>query len=182
MERDTEKTPGSARGETAGKGVWAHPLDFIAEDHMREREVCALIDRLVVAAPVSDDDIGRMLSFLVEHLPHHLLDEEVDLFPLMLQRCDPEDEIDKVIDKLCLDHAHATADAPEIVAILRVFARHSAPLCERDRGQMAAFAHHSRRHLILENAIILPIARARLTQGDLATMKSHMLERRGLPQ
>lgn len=180
MAGDSEQPPGSARGETAGMDEWEHPLDFIAEDHMREREVCAWIDKLVAAAPVAGADIRRMLTFLTEHLPQHLLDEEVDLFPMMLQRCEPEDEIDKVIDKLLLDHAHASADAPGIVAILTAFAETPARLSDHDCQQMAAFAHHSRRHLILENAIILPIARARLTPEDLATMKSHMLERRGL--
>jgi hemerythrin-like domain-containing protein len=45
---------------------------------------------------------------------------------------------------------------------------------------MMDFAHHARRHLILENAVILPIARARLTEADLNAMKRHMLERRSL--
>lgn len=45
---------------------------------------------------------------------------------------------------------------------------------------MAVFAHHARRHFTLENAAILPIARARLTAEDLRTMKMHMLERRSV--
>ncbi|NNF25036.1 MAG: hypothetical protein HKN63_09570 [Rhodobacteraceae bacterium] len=180
MGKDTERLLNSARGETARIGDLDNPLDFIAEDHMREREVCALIDRLVSAASLQDADIHQMLAFLEDHLPQHLADEEIDLFPMMLERCDPEDEIEKVIDKLHSDHGHALADAPAIIAMIQSVAAASPQLSDDDCQQMAAFAHHARRHLILENAVILPIARARLTDDDLSVMKRHMLERRGL--
>ena len=42
------------------------------------------------------------------------------------------------------------------------------------------FAGHVRRHLVAENAILLPIVRARLTRADLATLSAHMRARRGL--
>ena len=180
MGKDTERLLTSAPGETAGVGDLENPLDFIAEDHMREREVCALIDRLVSAASLQDADIHQMLAFLGDQLPQHLADEEIDLFPMMLERCNPEDEIEKVIGKLHADHGHALADAPAIVALIQSVSAASPALSDDDCQQMAAFAHHARRHLILENAVILPIARARLTLDDLAVMKKHMLERRGL--
>ena len=170
----------TARGETADASSVDNPLDFIAEDHMREREVCAVIDRIVTTASMERSEIDQVLTFLEAQLPQHLADEEIDLFPLMLKRCEPEDEIDKVIDKLQSDHGHAIADAPAIVAIIRSFGKRSLKPSQADCEQMADFAHHARRHLILENAVILPIARARLTEADLTTMKRHMLERRSL--
>jgi hemerythrin-like domain-containing protein len=178
--KETERLLNSTTGNTASIDALENPLDFIAEDHMREREVCALIDKLVSAASLQDADIDQMLTFLEDHLPQHLADEEIDLFPMMLERCDPEDEIDKVIDKLHSDHGHALADAPAIIAMIQTIESAAPALSDDDCQQMAAFAHHARRHLILENAVILPIARARLTDGDLAAMKRHMLQRRGL--
>jgi len=180
MGKDSKRLLNTANGESAGVGNLENPLDFIAEDHMREREVCALIDRIVASASMESAELEQVLTFLEDHLPQHLADEEIDLFPLMLKRCDPEDEIDKVIDKLQSDHSHANADAPAIVAIIQSFGKGRAKPSRSDCQQMADFAHHSRRHLILENAIILPIARARLTKEDLNTMKRHMQERRGL--
>jgi hemerythrin-like domain-containing protein len=177
MEEVRVTTPRPARGETAETGQIGHPLDFIAEDHMREREVCALIDRLVALVPISPADRDQVLLFLLEQLPHHLQDEEIDLFPMMLERCEPEEEIDKVIERLTSDHGHAHADAPAIVALVR------AEVTELDgeaRARLADFARHARRHLVLENAIVLPIARARLTDDDLRIMQRHMKERRGI--
>src|SRR5690606_22482400 len=96
-----------------------NPLDFIIEDHMREREVCDIIDRLVGACPVPSAKRHLILAFLTDQLPQHLADEEIDLFPMMLKRCDPEEEIKSVIDRLKSDHIHALADAPGIVALIR---------------------------------------------------------------
>ena len=121
-----------------------------------------------------------MVAFLNEQLPQHLADEEIDLFPLMLKRCEPEEEIDKVIDKLESDHGHALADAPAIAALIEAYQTDVSEFSTKAYVQMTEFAHHARRHRNLENAIILPIARARLTQADLEIMKLHMLERRGL--
>ena len=180
MGTDSEGLPNGPRGASAGVGKLVNPLDFIAEDHMREREVCAVIDRIVASAPVEGAELEQVLEFLEIQLPQHLADEEIDLFPLMLERCEPEDEIDKVIDKLQSDHGHAIADGPAIVAIIQGFDKERPNPSQSDCQQMARFADHARRHLILENAVILPIARARLTEEDLNTMKKHMLERRGL--
>lgn len=180
MEKVPERRRSATRGETACVENWCNPLDFIAEDHMREREVCALIDRGVASTSMEGAELEQVLTFLEAHLPQHLADEDVDLFPLMLKRCEPEDEIDKVIDKLQSDHDHAIADAPAIVAIIRGCGNRRSKLSHSDCRQMADFAHHARRHLILENAVVLPIARARLTEEDLNIMKRHMLERRGL--
>ena len=165
------------RGETASIGKIGNPLDFIAEDHMREREVCALIDSLVALVPISAEEHDMVLGFLQEQLPQHLQDEEIDLFPMMLERCDPEEEIDKVIDRLTSDHGHAIADAPAVVGLMKT---QGGDLTPEACNILAEFARHARRHLVLENAIIMPIARARLTKADLRIMKRHMHERRGL--
>ena len=180
MAKDTKRLLNTASSKNTGVGDLENPLDFLAEDHMRERETCALIDRIAASALMESADLEQVLTFLEDHLPQHLADEEIDLFPLMLKRCEPEDEIDKVIDKLQSDHRHANADAPAIAAMIRGHGKGRSRPSRSDCQQMAEFAHHSRRHLILENAVILPIARARLTKEDLNAMKRHMLERRGL--
>ncbi len=180
MGKNPERLLGIARGVAADVSDLDNPLDFIAEDHMREREVCAVIDRIVASASMECAEIDQVLTFLEAQLPQHLADEEIDLFPMMQKRCKREDEIDKVIDKLQSDHGHAIADAPVIVAIIRGLDNPNSRPSHSDCVQMTDFAHHARRHLILENAVILPIARARLTEADLDTMKRHMLERRSL--
>lgn len=156
------------------------PLDFIAEDHLRERQICALIDGIAIAAGVNVDDVENVLSFLGEELEMHLEDEEVGLFPAMRDRCKPEDEIDRVIDELLSDHVRARAQTPQVRDVLqRALASRSAP-DDAGRRMLTEFAGRARRHLIVENAIILPIARARLNRDDLDDLRRGMLQRRGL--
>lgn len=180
MGKDPKGLLRTARGEASGVFDLDNPLDVIAEDHMCEREVCTVIDRIVSSASLQRAEIDQVLTFLETQLPQHLADEEIDLFPMMLKRCEPEDEIEKVIDKLQSDHGHAISDGPAIVAIIKGFVKPNAQPTQSDCEKMTDFAHHARRHLILENAVILPIARVRLTEADLNTMKRHMLERRSL--
>lgn len=178
MTKDSERLLTTARGGKAKTGPFNNPLDFIAEDHMREREVCALIDKLVTASSTKSAERKMIVEFLTEQLPLHLADEEIDLFPMMLERCDPEEEIKELIEKLEADHGHALADAPAIAALIEVNKTSDTGFSEKACARMIDFAGHARRHLILENAIILPIARVRLTEDDLETMRNHMRERR----
>lgn len=155
-----------------------NPLDFIESVHREEREVCAVLDRIVVGSSTAHHDAHDVVAFLRTELPLHLEDEEEDFFPLLRARCEPEDEIEKVILRLRSDHEHAADDTPEVIAILEDMP--SSGLSQLERQQLAAYASHARRHLTAENAIILPIARARLTDNDLADMRAAMLKRRGL--
>lgn len=47
-----------------------------------------------------------------------------------------------------------------------------------DRAALRALAQAERRHMTIENAIILPLAKARLTRADRAALKDAMLARR----
>ena len=158
----------------------ADPLEFIHEDHLREREICSVIDRLAGSATLQRGEADEALAFLENELPLHLLDEEEDLFPLLKRRCQAEDEIGRAIQRLSADHEHAVRDTPRVTDILRQIARGENPLTDKNRRVLARFTYHARRHLTLENAIILPFARLRLTEGDLETLRLRMMQRRGL--
>ncbi|POF27750.1 hemerythrin domain-containing protein [Roseibium marinum] len=178
MTRGAARGWAAAGGETVRIGVLENPLDFLAEDHVREREVCALIDKLAAGSPVNDSERHMLLAFLNEQLPQHLADEDIDLFPLMLQRCAPDEEIDKVIHELLAGHGTTRLDAPAIAGLIEAGERELPAFSKKMRTRMTGFAHQARQDLIVENAIILPLARAHLTKNDLAKMKTHMLERR----
>jgi len=157
----------------------ANPLDYIADDHLRERTVCAMLDRIAVGDE-DDQAFEQVRWFLDRELPLHLQDEEEDLFPMMRRRCEPVDEIDAVIERLRAEHRHAQTDTPEIVGIIDDAMVGAGAVSAADRAALSSFAAHARRHLIVENAIILPIARARLTGDDLKNLRLRMLQRRGL--
>jgi hemerythrin-like domain-containing protein len=152
------------------------PIDYLHAVHLCERELCALLERIAARGHARTDEIAAARGFLSGDLPAHLEDEEQDLFPLLRLRCEAEDEIDRLLDRLQDDHRHARPDARAVLDILRAPSR----LSPRATGVLRRFADHARRHLILENAILIPFARLRLTGADLDTLRASMRRRRGL--
>lgn len=174
VRRGAGDTPTSTR-------LLASPLDFISEDHMRERQICAVIDRLAGAEAIDRRAAARVLRFLNEELNVHLRDEAEDLFPLMARRCNEEDAIERAIDRIRGDQDEVVRLLPKLRAMLSGCLDTGGCLTPEDRTVLTAFAGHVRRHLVAENAILLPIARVRLTRADLRTLSKHMRSRRGLP-
>ncbi len=158
----------------------ANPLDFIGVDHLRERQVCAVIDGLAAADALDRRSATAVLRFLNEELNVHLRDEEEDLFPLLARRCTEEDAIEGAIDRIRADQDEAMRLLPEVRAMLAGCLDSGGSLTAEERAVLLRFAAHVRRHLVAENAILLPIARARLTRADLRTLSKHMRMRRGL--
>lgn len=159
----------------------ATPLEFISADHLRERQICAVIDVLAAAASFDRHAALTVLRFLNEELNVHMRDEAEDLFPLLARRCPAEDDIGRVITRICTDLNEATQLLPLIRTILARCLDTGSDLAAEDRKTLIRFAGHVRRHLAAENAILLPIARARLTRRDLNSLSRQMRSRRGLP-
>lgn len=165
----------TARGDPGGIDK---PLERIARDHLDERVVCDHLEKLAVGEKIARADLLSALRFLREDLPLHLLDEELDLFPALRQRCEPDDEIEKAIARLTSDHARADADTPKVIAVLDAQLGRKRPLSDADRQCLTDYAAQARRHLTLENAVVLPLARLRLSQEDQARMAAGMAQRR----
>lgn len=162
------------------RALLGNPLEFIHADHLREREICAMLDRIAGAEFPDRDEVSRVLGYLREELPLHVADEDEDMFPLLRRRCAPEDEIDKAIMRLSADHRRDGKQTPEVIAILEESESGERGLSDEARSTLVGYAALARNHLILENAIILPFARLRLTEHDLETLRLRMLQRRGL--
>ncbi|MFC6590021.1 hemerythrin domain-containing protein [Sulfitobacter pacificus] len=96
----------------------ANPLDFISEDHLRERQVCAVIDGLATADTLDRQATTTVLRFLNEELNVHLRDEAEDLFPLLARRCTEEDAIEGAINRIRADQDEAMRLLPEVRAML----------------------------------------------------------------
>jgi len=157
------------------------PLDFMSEDHLRERQFCVMIDGLAMAPSVDRQDALTVLRFLNEELNVHLRDDAEDLFPLLARRCTPEDAIDRAIARIGVDQDAVRRLLPDMRSILARCLDTGSDLSEAERGTLTRFAGHVRRYLVAENAILLPIARVRLTRLDLRMLALHMRARRGLP-
>jgi hypothetical protein len=156
-------------------------IDLIQNDHMLLRQVCADLDQIagLSAAEAAQLALSPRGYLREEYLAQHA-DEEDGLFPLLRQRCLPEDRIGRMLDQLAQDHRAGKDRFHAVMAVL-------GQLIAEDRGPdtpeatvLTEFAASERRHLIVENAIVLPIARARLTRADRAALRKKMLVRRGL--
>lgn len=156
------------------------PLGFIHEDHLREREICAALDVLASSAAPDAEKVTEVLTFLTHDLPLNIDDEREDLFPLLRRRCKPEDEIDKAIERLSTDYTHAAEDTPKVVAILEKLRVNDQRPTDEETSILRRYITHARRHLFLDNAIVLPFARLRLTHHDLQILRLRMMRRRGI--
>lgn len=158
------------------------PLDYIFADHFRQRSLCRILGELAGAAEFDRAMAQAALDFLRTDFFLHVFDEEKDLFPLLRKRREKQDRIGDILARLVSEHSADALDAELIVAALAGALDEAAPapLDEAARALFARFAANERRHLTAENAIVLPMARARLTSGDLETLGRHMAARRGI--
>jgi hemerythrin-like domain-containing protein len=157
------------------------PLEWFFAEHYRQRQLCLLIDDLSRRTVFDGERIDAIAAFIRQDLPVHIIDEEEDLFPLLRRRCLPEDELERVLAILSADHKADLSTAAQVLAILDAArAQRRAPGLDRDaRAALAGFAAQERQHLALENAVVLPIARLRLTDADLHGLAARLAARRG---
>lgn len=178
------RTPQVRRGDGLSPtdvSLLATPLDFLSEDHLRERQVCSMIDRLALTGSSDHSAARAVLRFVNEELNLHMHDDAESLFPMLARRCPVEDGIGRVISRIRSDLDQAARLLPGLRAALARGLDTGAGLASGDRQLLTRFASHVRRHLAAENAILLPIARARLTRRDLLSLSRQMRARRGLP-
>ena len=158
------------------------PLEWFTAEHYRHRQFCALMHELAADPDFDPKPVAALVDFLRHELGRHLADEEEDLFPLLRRRALPEDDIDQVLGRLTSEHkgdlAHGYALRTHLECCLET---RTAP--GRDsaaRLALDAFASQELRHLALENAVVLPLAKLRLTSKDLKGLTRRLAARRGL--
>lgn len=156
------------------------PLEFIAAEHRRQRDVFALMGTLSSDGRLEQSCADDLIGFLEHELSLHLADEEEDLFPLLRRRCGPEDEIATVLAELRAAHDADQGLAQSIIEDLKTLQRAGvgATLATQARERMRTFASSQLTHLQIENAIVLPMANTRLTDTDLANLTKRMTTRR----
>ena len=158
------------------------PLEYILADHVRQRSVCAALHDFADQGRAGRAESGKVTAFLTQDRLIHHADEEEDLFPAVRRRSLPEDDLGALLARLCDEHRRSDAAVAGIVAAL------SAPP-DRDPIRIGAaggalmqtYCADERRHLAIENWVVLVIAAIRLSRGDLRAMSRTMKARRGLP-
>jgi hypothetical protein len=169
-----------AIAERADLNRMVDPLDHIRDALHRQREVLAALDILALAEAVDAGLASAVLTFLCEDAPTMHLDEACDLHPLLRRRATPDDAIAPLLARIEAEHAAAAAALDAARAALEAIIATGAPPDAAGAQAMRAHARAERRRLILENAIILPLARTRLTARDRRALALRIAARRGV--
>lgn len=157
------------------------PLDLIEHEHLAQAQLCDSLERIADGLP---DNVDRKLcrtviDALQFDMPLHHRDEELGLFPLIERRALPDDNIEDILARLALEHATDECFAGELLENLESLSE-GRKLTNPDMvGYMLrSFFESYRRHIHWENAIVLPLARARLTRDDLDELGRTMIDHR----
>ena len=159
------------------------PLEYLKADHVRQRRVCDVLEKLVSedVDETAADVIEATIAYLSDDFLLHMRDEEIDLFPRLRVSCRLDDEIDGLLDGLQRDHTADEYLATGIVQSLRSMLDIVQPTDVSKLNQLAgSFAMTERRHLKLEDGIVLPIAKRRLSPDELEQIGRSMAARRNI--
>lgn len=164
------------------------PLEMLAACHLRIERQCATLGRLIahVAEHGVDADARQaaervMRYFDTSAIQHHA-DEEVDLFPALIDSMAGSDAvcIREMTQGLAADHRELEARWRRLRGPLsEIAAGVMAPLAGED---VAGFVDFYRRHLAREDQELLPMAQRLLSDADLAGVGRAMRERRGIKE
>jgi hemerythrin-like domain-containing protein len=180
--------PGSRRPAPAFEPLdlrlLARPLDFIAAEHYRLRAAMTQLDWL---ARGSMGDGRRklakaLLRYFTEDYPLHLADEEADFFPLLRQRCGDDAAFLASLETLGEEHHDDVTRLAAVVDSLRRFAEagQRVEIPADFAAGARAYTEALRRHIAWENAVLMPVARARLQSADLRRLAQRFGARRGV--
>jgi iron-sulfur cluster repair protein YtfE (RIC family) len=144
------------------------PLAFLFAEHWRHRQYCRALSEVAQLAAVAPRLLRQMAAFLRVDMGLHVEDEEQDFFPLLRARAEPGDDLDRVLGILSADHDTDRALARAIITGLEEAAKAcTGPAAISGLPEdIARFVTHQMRHIALENAVVLPIARLRLDAAD----------------
>ncbi len=174
---------GAEKIEAIPENLFREPIDYLYADHYRQRVVCGYLDEIArdhEAARVPEI-AALVLDYLLRDLPQHIADEEKDLFPRLLARCRPKDDVERILMVLSEEHDRDEEVILALPAGLRnLIEGRPLPAPEIFIQAASTFAECQRRHLAWEERVILPLARKRLQPEDLAGLGESMAARRGV--
>ncbi len=157
------------------------PIDILAHDNLRQRWLCDILETVADGLPGKLECAlaGMAVEALRTEVPLHHKQEEAGLFPLLVQRAAPQDNIEAVIRQLRQEHVTDDSYSSDLIELLEAIADGTAPNNPEMAGYMIrGFFETYRRHIAFEDLVILPLARMRLTPGDLRRLLSFIRESR----
>lgn len=162
--------------------VETSPFENMLNQRMALLSICAMIDRLPLANANTLQRLGPALAaYLRQDFPAIIAEEEEGMLPLLRQRLLLGDDLEPALRQLCEEHRRDIQRALSLATECDALAE---GLDSEDiagiLASLAAFAEQQRRHLAWEEAIILPVARARLSAQDIKAWNRAMRARKQL--
>lgn len=160
------------------------PLEMLEACHGRLQSQLATLGRLAAWLPEHGADkqaqqaaSAVMRYFDVAAVNHHM-DEEDDLFPVLLARVNEARRADlqALIDWILVNHQHMFAAWARMRERLAAIAAGEAVELTAEQVEMFASRYH--RHMAREEGELLPYARELLTDEDVAALSETMVARR----
>ena len=158
------------------RGLIERPLEFIAAEHHRQREA-AVILHMIADGGFHARGVQQLIEFLETDFVRHIGDEELVFFPALKAHCHPEDNVDRIIARLLDEHEQGQVIVDDVLLILKSRLAGDAIAPDRAR-RMRELADKIRKHLALENGVLLPIARVRLDKTVLRRISDALKQRR----
>ena len=159
----------------------SNPLDLIESTHRMQLLLCDTLEKIADGLPLCVD--GNLCRQAIETLrvdfPLHHLDEEKGLFPLIERRAAPADHLDRILDRLAQEHKKDEGYSAELIESLELLSQGKRPANPDMVGYMLrGFFESYRRHIQWEDAVVMPLARERLTKEDLDDLERIMAQHR----
>lgn len=168
--------------EPSPPALMKEPLEFLFAEHYRHRQMCKILEFLAVTPDFNAALIASTDDFIRYDLALHVIDEEEDLFPLLRRRCAPDDDIEDVLGRLSAEHAMDQTLAREVREVFsQALEKREAPSRLPGGAEtLIALARQERGHMALENAVVMPLARRRLSPEDCENLSVRLAARRGV--
>lgn len=182
--REGNPDPDDLRLEHIPDNVLLDPVDYLFADHCRQADMCEVLKGIAQrdsSPPLDPASAAAILQCLEVDLARHIEDEEHDLFPRLKGRAEPGDRFADILNLMDREHNRDRVLVGEVREGLGRLIEGKAlkdPQSFIRAAEMLAEIHLS--HLNWENAVVLPLARKRLTSEDLETIGRAMAARRGL--
>jgi len=169
--------------EPLDEELLAHPLDFLCTEHYRLRAALAQLEWVAHghSGEARRKLAGALVRYFREDYSLRIADEYRDFFPLLRRRCIDDAAFRASLDNLaaerCVNHARLAV----IVSGLRILAerpqRVDAPI--EFAAEARTYIEGQRRHIVWENAVLMPMARRYLNAADLRRLARKLAARRG---
>lgn len=153
------------------------PLEYLSEDHFRAKTVCETIRRVAQSDQPQKTDLVEIRTFLSNELPLLMHDEDDDLCQLLHTRVVPEDDFDRLAEKVASLHDSIEIKRMQLIEAVKDLVNGSKEMSPEICISFNDLEREIREDMIVENAKLLPLARLRLISDDISQLRSRLLRR-----